>query len=141
MDFRLQIPQALYEEMIAHARAELPNECVGLLAGRPGGMVVERYPLINALADPRRFESDARSMFDAEKRRRVRELEFLAVYHSHPTSAPVPSETDLEFNYSEDVMSVIISLQTPEPVVQAYWLTTRAYRAAGFEVIPEATAP
>lgn len=136
MPFRLQVPRGIYEDMIAHARAESPNECVGLLAGFPDGRVVERYPLVNALADPRRFESDARSMFQAEKRRRERDLEFLAVYHSHPASPAVPSKTDLEFNYSEEVMSVIISLLEPEPVVKAYWLTARDYRDAELIILP-----
>ncbi len=135
MAFRLQIPRPIYEAMLAQARAELPNECVGLLAGHPDGSVVERYPLANALADPRRFESDARSMFEAEKRRRAVGLEFLAIYHSHPTSPPVPSTTDLERNYSDDVMNLIISLENPEPEVRAWWLTTASYREADWEIV------
>ena len=33
MPFAMQIPGRLYQEMVAHAEAELPNECCGLLAG------------------------------------------------------------------------------------------------------------
>ena len=32
--FRLHIPCRIYEEMVKHARAELPNECCGMLGGR-----------------------------------------------------------------------------------------------------------
>ncbi len=131
----LQVPRSLYAAMLAHARAEQPNECVGLLAGHPDGRVVERYPLVNELASPRRFLSEPRSLFEAEKRRRAAGLEFLAIYHSHPASPAVPSRTDLENNYSEEVMNLIISLLPPEPVVKAYWLTATDYRDAEFVVV------
>src|SRR5262245_1876866 len=102
--------------MIRHAESERPNECVGFLAGQPDGLVVERLPLVNALASPVRFLSEERSLFAAEKRRRELELEFLAVYHSHPTSPAVPSKIDLAENYwGEDLMSLIISLLPPAP--------------------------
>jgi proteasome lid subunit RPN8/RPN11 len=136
MTFRLQIPLAIHDALIAQARAELPNECVGLLAGLPDGLVLERYPLVNSLADPRRFLSEPRSMFEAEKKRRAAGLEFLAVYHSHPTNPAVPSRTDLENNYSEDVMCLIVSLMHPEPVVKAYWLTSANFREAEYVVVP-----
>lgn len=138
MPFRLQVPRSIQDAMIAHAQAEQPNECVGLLAGHPDGRVVERYPLVNALADPRRFESDALSLIDAEKRRRLAGLEFLAVYHSHPTSPPIPSriDTDPDVNFWLDsgVVSLIISLLPPEPVMKAYWLKPHAYEPAEFSI-------
>src|SRR5438067_13873196 len=95
----LHIPGPLFEGMIEQARAEQPNECCGLLAGvtaGEAGQVRCRYPLVNAAASPALFESDPRSTFDADRDMRRRGLEVLAVYHSHPTSAPVPSRTDLE---------------------------------------------
>src|SRR5262245_40856768 len=136
MAFVLQIPSALFDAVLAQARAEAPNECVGLLAGHPDGRVVERYPLVNELSDPRRFLSEPRSMFEAEKRRRAAGLEFLAIYHSHPTSPATPSRTDLENNYSEEVMNLIISLLPSGPEVRAYWLTSEGYRDAKFVVVP-----
>ena len=50
MPFRLEVPRALYSAMLEQARAELPNECCGLLAGTVEegvGRVVARYPLVN----------------------------------------------------------------------------------------------
>jgi proteasome lid subunit RPN8/RPN11 len=129
----------LYEEMVAQARAELPNECCGLLGGvfeeaSPGGerigRVARRYPLINAAANPRLFESDPRSMFEADRDMRRNKLEVLAVYHSHPTSAPLPSKTDLERNYSPAVVNLIISLQGAEPAMRGWWLTEHDFREA-----------
>jgi proteasome lid subunit RPN8/RPN11 len=130
--------------MVAQARAELPNECCGLLGGvfeeaSPGGervgKVVRRYPLVNAAASGRLFESDPRSMFEADRDMRRNNLEVLAVYHSHPTSAPLPSKTDLERNYSPAVVNLIISLQGTEPAMRGWWLTEHDSREAEWRVV------
>jgi proteasome lid subunit RPN8/RPN11 len=139
--FRLRLPREIHEEMAAQAIAELPNECCGLLAGQIEetpegariGRVVQRYPLVNAAASPREFWSEPKSMFTAYRDMHWSGLEILAIYHSHPTSEPVPSKTDLERNYSPDVMNLIISLKSGAPEVRAWWLTQSDYRAAEWE--------
>ena len=138
--FRLQLPRPVLDEMLEHARAELPNECVGLLAGRLEdgaggrvGRVERRYPLVNAAASPTEYLSDGRSMFNAVKDMGRHNLDVLAVYHSHPTSAPVPSRRDLERNYSPEVVNFIISLKGTDPEVRGWWLTDRDYREAEWD--------
>lgn len=140
MPVRLQIPRQLYEEMVNHAREELPNECCGLFAGKSlaGERVVrvERgYRLVNALASPVTYESEPRSMFEAVRDMRRHGIDVVAVYHSHPTSAPIPSRTDLARNYSEDVMNLIVSLQGGEAVVRGWWLTAESYTEGEWEVV------
>ena len=125
--------------MVAQAQMELPNECCGLLAGTIGtdgiARIERRYPLVNALASPTEYESDPASIFAASKDMRERGLEVLAVYHSHPTSDPIPSCKDLERNYQGDVVHFIIGLKGPEPDVRGWWLTTDAFRAAEWEAV------
>jgi len=133
----------LLEEMVAQAEAERPLECCGLLAGvleRPGdgparGLVQRRYPLINAAASPVLFESEPRSMFEADRDIDRRGLIYLAVYHSHPTSAPIPSRTDLERNFSPDVVNLILSLTTTPATVRGWWLMETEYREAEWELV------
>jgi proteasome lid subunit RPN8/RPN11 len=142
--FQLIVPRAIYDDMIAQARSELPNECCGLLAGQvqeastekqgPVVRVVRRFPLVNAAASPKEYLSDARSMFEAERDRRRLGLEFVAVYHSHPTSPPVPSRTDLERNYSPDLVNLIISLRDSGPEVRAWWLSEQDFREADWHI-------
>jgi proteasome lid subunit RPN8/RPN11 len=135
---RLQLPRRIVEEMIAQAVAELPNECCGLLAGTISegrGTVVERYPLVNTAASPRAFESQPKSLFAAHKDMRQRGIDVLAIYHSHPTSPPIPSRTDLERNWTPDVVNLIISLEQSEPAVRGWWLTASDYREAEWDVI------
>jgi proteasome lid subunit RPN8/RPN11 len=145
--FQLHIPRAIYDEMIAQAFSELPNECCGLLAGTihksplaspssaPVGQVKRRYGLINFAGSPTEYLSDAKSMFDAVLRMRRYTIDILAVYHSHPTSAPIPSRTDLERSYSPDVMNLIISLQEEPPQVRAWWLTEKDFREADWRLL------
>jgi len=130
--------------MLAQARAELPNECCGLFAGRLDaegrcGKVEQRYPLVNAAASPREYLSEPAGMFAGFKDWRDRGLELLAIYHSHPSSAPIPSRTDLERNcYGPDVIDLIIGLHGAEPVVRAWRLTNDDYREADWEVVEPA---
>jgi proteasome lid subunit RPN8/RPN11 len=136
--------------MIAHAQADLPNECCGLLAGKPatdGTARAERhYPLVSDLdannpephplrPSPTEYLSTPKSMFAADKDMRALELEILVVYHSHPTSEPVPSKKDRERNYLGEVMHFIIGLNGETPVVRAWWLTSEAHHEAEWEVI------
>jgi len=136
--FRLLLPRQLHADMIAQARAELPNECCGLLAGKivaGRGVVAVRYPVKNELASPTEFESEPRDLFLAHKDMRRRGIELLAIYHSHPTTAPVPSARDRERNYSEEVMNLIIGLASAPPLVRAWWLTADDFREAEWEVV------
>lgn len=119
--FILRIPYAIHAEILDHARAELPNECVGMLVGSADGVVQERYPLVNALYCPTRFLTEPRSMLAAEKRRRVSGSEVLAIYHSHPTSRAVPSRYDVADHYAVEVMCVIVGFDG-EPSVRGWWL-------------------
>jgi proteasome lid subunit RPN8/RPN11 len=138
MPFRLLVPRSVHDAMIAQAQAERPNECCGMLAGvveGEVGRVVKAYPLVNALASPVEYESEPRSMLEAVRDQMHLGLEVLAVYHSHPTSPPVPSKKDLARNYSEDVVSIIISLAGPAPVVGAWWLMETDYREADWQVV------
>jgi proteasome lid subunit RPN8/RPN11 len=126
--------------MLVQAIVELPNECCGLLAGvleetQKGtlGRVQQRYPLVNALARPTAYESEPKSMFAAVRDVQRLGIDILAVYHSHPMSDPIPSRTDLERNYSTEVMNLIISLRETQPRVRGWWLTADSFREAEWE--------
>jgi proteasome lid subunit RPN8/RPN11 len=134
---RLIVDADVLAAVIEQARSEAPLECCGLLAGRvasAAGVVEVRYPLVNEAASPVEFVSAARGMFDAVRDIDQRGLTVLAVYHSHPASPPVPSKTDLERNYSPDVVNIIISLQTEPPEVKGWWLRDAEFEPALLEV-------
>ncbi len=85
------IPALIRAELRAHAEAEAPNEACGLLAFRDG--VAERYVRgRNAAGSPYRFELD----IDPETWFLEDDGYQLAVFHSHLSSPPRPSRTDVE---------------------------------------------
>ena len=85
------IPVEVRSALIAHAEEERPNEACGLIAFRDG--VAERYI-------PGRNRDESPYRFDLEVDPDVWFLEDegyeLAVFHSHLSSPPRPSRTDIE---------------------------------------------
>ena len=132
---RLTIPDLLLAEVIEHARRALPLECCGLLAGRIAdgvGIVSARFSITNDAASASEYETNPRDLFDAFRAMRKDSIELLAIYHSHPTSDPVPSRRDIERNtYGESVAHLIVGRANAEPEVRAWWLTEQGYREAG----------
>lgn len=85
------IPAEVRSALVEHAEAEAPNEACGLIVLRAGA--AERYvPAENEAASPYRFELKA----DPEVWFLEDEGYELAVFHSHPSSPPRPSRTDVE---------------------------------------------
>jgi proteasome lid subunit RPN8/RPN11 len=85
------VPAATRQVLEEHARSELPNEACGILLFKDG--IAERYVRgRNAAASPYRFELDV----DPETWFLEDEGYELAVFHSHVSSPPRPSRTDVE---------------------------------------------
>ena len=85
------VPAPVRAALAAHAREEQPNESCGLLVLRDG--VAERYERgRNAAASPYRFELE----IDPELWFLEDDGYELAVVHSHISSPPRPSRTDVE---------------------------------------------
>jgi len=83
------VPPAIREEIAAHARDEAPNESCGLLL-LDDGRAVEYVRAVNAAASPYRFE-----LYLDPARWSEIELD-QAIVHSHLSSPPRPSRTDVE---------------------------------------------
>jgi proteasome lid subunit RPN8/RPN11 len=106
----LELPRALVEAMVEHARAEYPNECCGLLAGRLAR--VERlYPGQNADQSPYTYRLDPQEQLRLFRAIDAEGLELLGIYHSHTQSPAYPSRTDVTKAYYPDAVYVIVSLR------------------------------
>jgi [CysO sulfur-carrier protein]-S-L-cysteine hydrolase len=119
----VKISQALIDEMVAHAREDLPNECCGMIGGRDGE-ATRVIRVANAAASPLRYEMDPKAQFEAYTAIEDGGEELLGIYHSHTRSAAYPSQTDVNqaVAWPEQVY-VIVSLEDEEaPDVKAYLL-------------------
>ena len=115
----MHFPRALYDEMIAHAVAEAPNECCGMIASRDG-QAVELHRAVNKAASPLRYEIDGAEQSRIQMAIDDAELELGAIYHSHTRSAPLPSQTDINLAFYPDALYVIIGLAGDAPDVRAW---------------------
>ena len=106
----MRIAQASYDEMVAHAQADDPNECCGMVSSRNGD-AVKVYRITNTEASRFRFVIDPPSSCASTSRSRTRDWTSGAIYHSHTRSEPYPSQTDI--NFAKDwpgVLWIIVGL-------------------------------
>jgi proteasome lid subunit RPN8/RPN11 len=115
----MQISRELFDQMVAHAQADAPNECCGMIASRDGE-AVEVYPAVNAAASPLRYEIDGPEQYRIQMAIEDAGLELGAIYHSHTRSDPVPSQTDINLAFYPEALYVIVGLAGAEPDVRAY---------------------
>jgi proteasome lid subunit RPN8/RPN11 len=129
----MKIPGELYEQMIEHARAEAPNECVGMIAARDGN-AVELYRATNAAASPLRYEIDGAEQYRIQMEIYDADLELGAIYHSHTRTEPVPSQTDINLAFYPEALYVIVGLAGAEPDVRAFTIRDGQVAPAEFVV-------
>jgi proteasome lid subunit RPN8/RPN11 len=91
----MRIGRELYEQIVAHARAEAPNECCGVVATNGDGSARRVFPATNKFASPLRFEIDEHDLIRIWRAIDADDLELGAIYHSHTRTPPEPSQTDV----------------------------------------------
>ena len=117
----MRIARELYDEIVDHARAEAPNECVGLVASRNGD-AVRVHRAVNAESSPLRFSIDSREQLQLTNQIEDAGLDIGAIYHSHTRTAPEPSQTDINFAKGwPGVLWIIVGLAGQEADVRT-WL-------------------
>ena len=120
--------------MVAHCLMDAPFECCGLLGGA-GSEVSLFYPLANDEASETSYNADPHELIRAVQDLRAREGEILAIYHSHPRWAAVPSKADLARNHFGDVPRVIVSLLEHPPEVRVWRLGADAFEELPWRLV------
>ena len=115
----LELPRAMLDQVIAHARRDHPDEACGVIAGRDGAAtrVVE---MANAERSPTFYRFDAaeqlrawRSMDDAD------EVPFV-IYHSHTATEAHPSRTDISLASEPDAHYLLVSTRDETDEVRSF---------------------
>ena len=129
----MQITRQLLDEVVAHARAEAPNECCGMIAAADGRAVAV-HRARNTAASPFRYEMDGKEQYSIQTAIEDAGLELGAIYHSHTRSAPEPSQTDINLAFYPDAVYLIVGLKDSEPDVRAWRIVDGAVSEAELEV-------
>jgi proteasome lid subunit RPN8/RPN11 len=116
---QLRATRAALDEVVAHARADAPDECCGLLLG-VGDVVDEVLRARNIQRSPTRFQIDPEDHFAAIRRARSSGRLVLGAYHSHPRGPRSPSPTDAAEVSDPALVHVIVSLDAEPPSVLAF---------------------
>ncbi|MFI6048032.1 Mov34/MPN/PAD-1 family protein [Nocardia sp. NPDC051321] len=128
----LVIRADLVAAMVAHARADHPDEACGIIAGPEESDRPERFvAMVNAERSPTFYRFDSgeqlkvwRAMDDADETPVV-------IYHSHTATEAYPSRTDVSYASEPFAHYVLISTRDPEQH------ELRSYRIVDGEVTEE----
>ena len=122
-----------YDAIVAHAKAGLPNEACGLIAGTIAGNgknVEKVYLLTN------HFTISPGEQLRAVKDMRALGLSPLGNFHSHPATRARPSAEDIRLAYNPKASYLILSLAGKEPVLRAFKIADGAAVPQAVEILP-----
>jgi [CysO sulfur-carrier protein]-S-L-cysteine hydrolase len=111
----LAISKDLYDKIVAHARADHPDEACGLIAGPAGSDRPERFiPMTNAARSPTFYEFDSTEQFHVWQQMDDHDEEPVVIYHSHTATEAYPSRTDVSYASEPGAHYVLVSTRDPE---------------------------
>ncbi len=131
----MRIARPLLEQIVAHARRDAPDECAGAIGVRDGA-AVSVHALENLAHSPYRFELGY-DLYLATEAVEAAGGAVGAIYHSHPKTEPVPSQTDVNWAGAwPGIEWVIVGLGGAEPVVRSFVIEDGRAREVGVQVDP-----
>ena len=90
----LTLPQAMIDQVVAHARRDHPDEACGVIAGRHG-TATRLFEMSNADRSPTGFSFDSAQWLEVYRDVDDADEDLLVVYHSHTMTEAYPSRTDV----------------------------------------------
>jgi proteasome lid subunit RPN8/RPN11 len=118
----LELPRAVYDDVVALAVETYPYEACGLLAGAPdaAGVVTRFYRCRNAAGSARVYTVDPKDHLHAELDAEAQGWEIIGVVHSHTHTPAFPSPTDIAQVPDPAWHYAIVSLQHDEPSLRSF---------------------
>ncbi|GIH74831.1 Mov34/MPN/PAD-1 family protein [Planobispora longispora] len=106
----LTISQELVDKIIAHARADHPDEACGVIAGPEGSDTPVRFvPMENAERSPTFYRFDSKEQLRVWREMDDRDEEPVVIYHSHTSTEAYPSRTDISYASEPNAHYVLVS--------------------------------
>ena len=111
----LTISAVLCEKIVAHARADHPDEACGVIAGPAGSDRPERFiAMLNAERSPTFYRFDSLEQLRVWREMDDRDEEPVVIYHSHTATEAYPSRTDISYASEPGAHYVLVSTREPD---------------------------
>ncbi|BBX30894.1 Mov34/MPN/PAD-1 family protein [Mycolicibacterium mageritense DSM 44476 = CIP 104973] len=111
----LVIRRDLVEAMVAHARADHPDEACGVIAGPEGSDRPERFiAMANAERSPTFYRFDSGEQLKVWRSMDEADEVPVVIYHSHTATEAYPSRTDISLAQEPDAHYVLVSTRDPD---------------------------
>jgi len=111
----LTLPGELRAAIIAHARADHPDEACGVIAGPAGSDRPQRFiPMTNAERSPTFYRFDSMEQLKVWREMDDRGEEPVVIYHSHTATEAYPSRTDISYAMEPGAHYVLVSTRDPD---------------------------
>ncbi|MFT3899659.1 MAG: M67 family metallopeptidase [Gordonia sp. (in: high G+C Gram-positive bacteria)] len=128
----LRIDRSLVEAMVAHARADHPDEACGVLPGPDGSDEPARIvTMMNAERSPTFYRFDSGEQLAVWREMDERDEVPVVIYHSHTATEPYPSRTDSSLAAEPDAHYVLIGTADPDTALVC------SYRISDGEITAE----
>ncbi|MCG5220513.1 M67 family metallopeptidase [Streptosporangium sp. KLBMP 9127] len=113
----LTIARDLVDKMVAHARADHPDEACGVIAGPVGSDRPERFiAMENAERSPTFYRFDSMEQLRVWREMDDRDEEPVVIYHSHTATEAYPSRTDIGYAAEPNAHYVLVSTKEADDV-------------------------
>ncbi|SHJ52753.1 Proteasome lid subunit RPN8/RPN11, contains Jab1/MPN metalloenzyme (JAMM) motif [Nocardiopsis flavescens] len=128
----MRIDRSIYDQIVAHARRDHPDEACGIVAGPVGSDRPERFiEMINAERSPTFYRFDSLEQLKVWREMDDRDEEPVVIYHSHTATEAYPSRTDVSYASEPGAHYVLVSTRDPETA------ELRSYRILDGEITEE----
>jgi [CysO sulfur-carrier protein]-S-L-cysteine hydrolase len=131
----VRIARPLLDEIVAHARDDVPNECCGMVAGSDGE-ATRVYRARNAEESPFRYTIHPQDQFRITMEIEDRGEDIAAIYHSHTKSPAEPSQTDINLaeNWPEPLYLICSLADADAAQVRAFEIRDGGVREVDLDV-------
>jgi proteasome lid subunit RPN8/RPN11 len=132
----MEIPQSIFDRMVAQARREIPIESCGILAGQ-NGRIEKIYEMSNADNSSTHFSLKPHEQFAVVKDLRAAGLRMVGIYHSHPATPARLSEEDIRLAITPDVVYLVLSLLGDEPCMKCFHVGAGGVIEVPLKIVPD----
>jgi [CysO sulfur-carrier protein]-S-L-cysteine hydrolase len=139
----LTISRTLYDKIVAHARADHPDEACGVIAGPVGSGQPHRFiPMVNAERSPTFYRFDSTEQFQVWKEMGERDEEPVVIYHSHTATDAYPSRTDISYASEPGAHYVLVSTRDPgRAELRSFRITDGEVAEEEVRIVPDSAGP